>query len=50
MKVFSSEGRGGLSRVRRLRRAGELGAQADNQPRLAGFGKESRAISAGSKS
>ena len=50
MKVFFSGREGGLSRLRGCRRAGELGAQADNQPRLAGFGKASRVISAESKS
>ena len=50
MKVFVSERMGGLSRVRGCSRAGELGPQADNQPRLTFFGKASRAISAESKS
>ena len=45
MKVFVSGRRGGLSRLRGFRRAGELGAQADIQPKLVGFGKESRVIS-----
>jgi hypothetical protein len=50
MKVFVSGRRGGLSRLRGFRRAGELGAQADNQPRSAGSGKTSREMSAESKS
>lgn len=49
MKVFVSGRMGGLSRVRGCRRAGELGSQADNQPKLTGFGKESRVMSIESK-
>jgi hypothetical protein len=50
MNVFVVGGGGGLSRLRRFRRAGEFGGQADNQPRLAGLGNDSRSISAESKS